>query len=71
MKEWLSKLADALKRLAKWTVVEALPVILENVFGAIFSFLDKIVVFVAENTWALIVFLYRFIGVWLKQKVKK
>ena len=63
-------LADALKRLAG-KAVEALPTIVESVVGAILSFLGKTVGFVAENTWALIVFVAGLVGWWLMQKVKK
>ena len=68
MKKWLNRLADALKRLAG-KAVEALPDIVENVVGAILSFLDKVVGFVAEHTWALIVFAAGLIGVWLIQSL--
>ena len=63
-------LADALKRLAG-KAVEALPAIVESVVGAILSFLGKTVGFVAENTWALIVFVAGLVDWWLMQKVKK
>ena len=67
---WLGRLADALKRLAG-KAVEALPAIAGSVVSAILSFLGKAVGFVAEHTWALIVFVVGLIGVWLMQKVKK
>ena len=67
---WLDRLADTLKRLAG-KAVEALPAIVGSVAGTILSFLDKAVGFVAEYTWALIVFVAGRIGVWLMQKVKK
>ena len=67
---WLGRLADTLKRLAG-KAVEALPAIVESVFGAILSFLGKAVGFVAEHTWALIVSVVGLIGLWLMQKVKK
>ena len=51
----LNRLADALKRLAG-KAITALPTIVGSVFGAILSFLGKAVGFVAEDTWALIVF---------------
>ena len=51
--------------------VEALPAIVGSVAGAILSFLGMAVGFVAEHTWALIVFVAGFIGVWLMQRVKK
>ena len=68
MKKWLDRLADALKRLAG-KAVEALPVIVGNVVGT--SFLKKAVGFVAEHTWALIVFVAGLVGWWFMQKVKK
>ena len=70
LKEWLDRLADALKRLAGKTA-EALPAIVGSIIGAILSFLGKTVGFVAENTWTLIVFVAGLIGWWLMQKVKK
>ena len=70
LKIWLDRLADALKRLAE-KVVEELPAIVGSVAGAILSFLGKAVGFVAEHTWALIVFVAGLVGVWLIQKVKK
>ena len=68
MKKWLDRLANAFKRLAG-KAVEALPVNVGSVVGA--SLLGKAVGFVAEDTWALIVFVARLVGVWLTQKVKK
>ena len=68
LKKWLSRLADALKRLAG-KAVEALPAIVGSVAGTILSFLGKAVGFVAEHTWALIIFDAGLIGVWLMQKV--
>ena len=68
-KKWLDSLADLLKRIAG-KVVEALPAIVGSVAGDILSFLGKAVGFVFENTWALIVFIAGFIGVWLMQRVK-
>ena len=70
LKKRLDRLADALKRLAR-KVVEALSAIVGSVVGAILSFLGKNVGFVAENTWALIVFVVGLIGLWLMEKVKK
>ena len=70
LKKWLDRLEDALKILAG-KAVEALPAILESAVGAILSLLGKTVGFVAEHTWALIVFVARFVGWWLMQKVKK
>ena len=49
MKKWLDRLADALKRLAG-KAVEALPVIVGSIVGAILSFLEKAVEFVAAHT---------------------
>ena len=69
-KKWLYRLAEALKRLAG-KAAEALPAIMGSVVGAILSFLGKAVGFVAENTWALIVFTAGLIAWWLMQKVKK
>ena len=63
-------LVDALKRLAG-KAVEALPAILGSIVGAILSFFGKAVRFVAEHTWALIVFVLGLVGWWLMQKVKK
>ena len=70
LKKWLDRLADALKRLAGKTV-ETLPATLGSVIGSILSFLGKTVGFVAEHTWALVVFVVGLIGVWLMQRVKK
>ena len=42
--------------------VEALPAIVGSVVGAILNFLGKTVGFVAEHTWALIVFVAGLIG---------
>ena len=57
LKKWLDRLADALKRLAG-KAVEALAAIVGSVVGAILSSLGKAVGFVAEHTWALIVFVF-------------
>ena len=70
LKKWLDRLADALKRLAG-KAAEALPAIVGSIVGSILSFLGKAVGFVAEHTWALIVFLAGLIGWWLMQRVKK
>ena len=70
LKKWLDRLADALKRLAG-KAVEALPAIVGSLVAAILSFLGKAVGFVAEHTWALIVFVAGLIGVWLMQRVSK
>ena len=69
LKKWLDRLADALKRLAG-KAAEALPAIVGSVVGAILSFLGKAVGFVAENTWALMVFVAGLIAWWLMQKIK-
>ena len=52
LKEWLDRLANALKRLAG-KAVEALPAIVGSVIGAILSFRGKAAGFVAEHIWAL------------------
>ena len=69
-KKWLDRLADALKRLAG-KAVKVLHAIAGSAVGAILSFLGKAVGFVAEHTWALIVFAAGLIGWWLMQRVKK
>ena len=51
--------------------VETLPAIVGSLVAAILSFLGKAVGFVAEHTWALIVFVAGLAGWWLMQKVKK
>ena len=70
LKKWLDRLADALKKIAGKTV-EALPAIVRGVVSAILSFLGKTVGFVAEHTWALIVFVVGRIGWWLMQRVQR
>ena len=70
LKKWLDRLAEALKRLAG-KAAEALPAFIGSVVGAILSFLGQAVGFVAEHTWALIVFAAGLIGWWLMQRVKK
>ena len=70
LKKWLDRLANAFKRLAG-KAVEALPAIVGSVVGAILSLLGKTVGFMAEHTWALIVFAAGIIGVWLTWRVKK
>ena len=67
-KKWLIRLADTLKRLAR-KAVEALPAIIGSVVGAILSFRGKADGFVAEHTWALIVFVAGLTGIWITQKV--
>ena len=42
-----------------------------SIVGAILSFLGKAVGFVAEYTWALMVFVAGLVRWWLMQKVKK
>ena len=68
LKKWLNRLANALKRLAR-KAGETLPAALGSVVGAILSFHSKTVGFVAENKWALIVFVAGPIGVWLMQEI--
>ena len=70
LKKWLDRLPETLKRVAE-KAGEALPAIVGSIVGAILSFLGKAVGFVAENTWALIVFVAGLIGWWLMQKIKK
>ena len=70
LKKWLDRLADALKRLAE-KAIEELPAMIGSIAGAILSFFEKTVGFVAEYTWALIVFVAELIGWWLMQKVKR
>ena len=70
LKKWLDRLANAVKRLAG-KAVEALPAIVRSVVGTILSFFGKAVGFVAERTWAIIVFPAGLVGWWLIQKVKK
>ena len=55
LNKWLGRLADALKRLAG-KAVEALPAIVRSVVGTMLSFLGKVVGFVAEHSWTLIIF---------------
>ena len=62
LKKWLSRLPDALKRLAG-KAIEALPAIVGSVAGAILSFLGKAVGFVVQHAWALIAFAAGRIGV--------
>ena len=61
LKKWLVRLADALKRLAG-KAVEALPVLVGSFVGAILSFIEKTVGFIAKHTWALIVFVVGLVG---------
>ena len=70
LKKWLNRLADALKRLAG-KAAEALPAIVGSVVGVILSLLGKAFGFVAEHTWAQIVFAAGLISWWLMQRVKK
>ena len=66
LKKWLDRLAEALKKLAGKTA-EGLPAIVGSVVGAILSFFG----FVAEHTWALIVFVAGLVGWWLMQRVQR
>ena len=66
----MDRLADAIKWLAG-KAAEALPATIRSVVSAILNFLGKAVGFLAEHTWALIVFVAGLIGVWLMQRVKK
>ena len=70
MEKWLDRLVNAFQRLAG-KPAEALPAIVGSVVGAILSFVGKAVGFVAQHTWALIVFVVELIGIWLMQRVKK
>ena len=70
LNKWLSRLADGLKVLAG-KAVEALPAIVGSAVGAILRFLSKVVRFVAEHTWALIVFVAGLIVAWLMQSVSR
>ena len=63
-------IADTLKRLVGKTD-EALPAIIGSLVGVTLSVFGKAVGFVAEHTWALIVFVLGLIGWCLRQKVKK
>ena len=70
LKKRLDKLADALKWLTR-KAVKVLPTIVENIAGAVLTcFLGNAVGFVAENKWALIIFVEVLIGLWLMQKSK-
>ena len=62
LKKWLDRLANTLKGPAI-KAVEKLPAIVGSAVGAILNFLRKTVGFVAEHTWALIVFVARFVSV--------
>ena len=64
LKKQLNRFANALKRLAG-KAVAVLPSIIFSVVGAILSFLGKTVGFLAQHTWALIVFAVGLIGAWL------
>ena len=70
LKGLLDWLAKPLKRIAE-KAVKTLPAIVGSVVGAMLSFYEKAVGFVAEQTWALIVFVAGLVGWWLMQKVKK
>ena len=69
VKKQLNRLASALKRLAG-KAVAALPGIIGSVVGAILSFLGNTVGFLAQHTWALIVFAVGLIGAWLIRRVQ-
>ena len=62
--KWLDRLTNAHERLSG-KVAKELPAI----FGAILSFLNNSVEYVAKHTYALIVFAAGLIGVWMIQKV--
>ena len=70
LKKCLDRWADALKSL-EGKAVEALSAIVESVAGAILSFPEKTIGFLAKHTWALTVFVAVLVGWWLMQKVKK
>ena len=70
VKKWLDRLANVLKILAG-KAAEALSPIVGSVVGAILFLLGKAVGFVAEHTWALIVFVAGLVGWWLVQKIKR
>ena len=69
LKKQLNRLADALKRPAG-KAVAALPGIIGSVVGAILSFLGKAAGFLAQHTWALIVFAVGLIDVSLIRRVQ-
>ena len=69
LKKQLNRLANALKRLAG-KAVAALPGIIGSAVGAILSYLGKTVGFLAQHTWALIVFAVGLIGAWLIRRVQ-
>ena len=69
LKKQLNRLANALKLLVG-KAVAALPGIIGSVVGAILSFLGKTVGFLAQHTWALIVFAVGLIGAWLIRRVQ-
>ena len=69
LKKQLNRLANALKLLAG-KAVAALPGIIGSVVGAILSFLGKTVGFLAQHTWALIVFAAGLVGAWLIGRVQ-
>ena len=70
-KNWLGRLGDPLKGLAR-KAAKVLAAIVGSVVGAILSFLEKTVGFSAEHTWALIVFFVAGrIWVWLMQRYRE
>ena len=48
-----------------------MPAVVGSIVGVILSFVRKVVGFVAEHTWAIIVFVAGLVGWWLMQNVKK
>ena len=70
LKKWLNRLAGAFKKLAG-KVIEVLSDIVRSDVGATLCFIGKAVRFVVAHTWALIIVVAWFIGLWLMQKVKK
>ena len=70
LKKWLDRLANTIKRLMV-KAAEELPAIVGSVVGVILSFLGETVGFVAQHTWALIVFVAGLAAWWLMQKDKK
>ena len=70
LKKWLDRLANTFKRLMG-KAAEVLTAIVGSVVGAILSFLGETVGFVAQHTWALIVFVAGLAAWWLMQKDKK
>ena len=67
LKKLLDGLTDALKSLVG-KAFEALPAFVRSVVDTILSFHGKAIAFIAEHTWALIVFVAGLIGWWSMQK---